>query len=99
AMNPEMPSSPMAVLKNTLSSLLGQHVESQREAMIATQERLAKIEQEIRESLVRLEERKRGNAKSTRGGLDYQEAVLGFVQRAVLGAPVTVDTTANITGA
>lgn len=99
AMNPELPDSPMAVLKNALSTLLRQHGESQREAMVAMQERQAKLEQEIRESLVRLEERKRGDARSTRGGFDYEEAVLRFVQRAVQGAPVTVDTTANTVGA
>ncbi|MDI3289756.1 hypothetical protein [Polyangium sp. 15x6] len=99
AMNPEMPNSPMAVLKNALSTLLRQHGEEQREVMVAMQERQAKLEQEIRESLVRLEERKRGAAKSTRGGFEYQDAVLRFVQGAVQGAPVTVDTTANTVGA
>ncbi|WP_437802511.1 hypothetical protein [Sorangium sp. So ce693] len=99
AMNPELPSSPMAVLKNSLSALLRQHGESQREAMAAMQERQTKLEQAIRESLVRLEERKRGDARSARGGFNYEEAVLLFVQRAVEGAPVTVDTTGNTVGA
>lgn len=99
AMNPELPSSPMAVLKNALSTLLRQHGESQREVLAAMQERQAKLEQEIRESLVRLEERKRGDAKSARGGFDFEEAVLRFVQRSVQGAPVAVDMTANTVGA
>jgi hypothetical protein len=99
AMNPEIPNAPMAVLKNALSTLLREHGESQREALAAMQERQAKLEQDIRESLVRLEERKRGTAKSTRGGFEYQDAVLRFVQRLVQGAPVTVDTTANAVGA
>lgn len=99
AMNPDVPGSPMAVLKNSLSALLRQHGESQREALVAMQERQAKLEQAIRESLVRLEERKRGDARSARGGFDYEDAVLRFVQRAVQGAPVTVDTTANTVGA
>ena len=63
AMNPELPSSPMAVLKNTLSTLLQQHVKTQQESMALLHERQAKFEQEVRESLVRLEERKRGDAQ------------------------------------
>ncbi|AUX42241.1 uncharacterized protein SOCE26_036700 [Sorangium cellulosum] len=99
AMNPELPNSPMAVLKNSLTAVLRQHGESQREALAAMQERQAKLEQAIRESLVRLEERKRGDARSARGGFNYEEAVLLFVQRTVEGAPVTVDTTGNTVGA
>jgi hypothetical protein len=99
AMNPELPNSPMAMMKTTLSTLLQQHVKSQQEAMGLMHERQAKFEHDVRDSLVRLEERKRGDAKSTRGGFDYEEAVLRFVQRAVQGAPVTVDTTANTVGA
>jgi hypothetical protein len=99
AMNPELPTSPMAVLKNTLSTLLQQHAKSQQEAMTLLQERQTKFEQDVRESLVRLEERKRGDAKSIRGGFSYEGAVLRFVQRAVQGAPIEVDSTANTVGA
>jgi len=99
AMNPELPSSPMAVLKNTLSTLLQQHVQTQQESMALLHERQAKFEQEVRESLVRLEERKRGDAKSARGGFTYEDAVLRFVQRAVQGAPIEANTTANTVGA
>jgi len=67
--------------------------------MALLHERQAKFEQDVRESLVRLEERKRGDAKSTRGGYTYEDAVLRFVQRAVQGAPIEVNTTANTVGA
>jgi len=99
AMNPELPTSPMAVLKTTLSTLLHQHVKTQEQSMTLLHERQAKFEQEVRESLVRLEERKRGDAKSVRGGYAFEDAVLGFVQRAVQGAPIEVNTTANTVGA
>jgi hypothetical protein len=99
AMNPELPSSPMAVLKSTLSTLLQEHAKSQQEAMELMQERQTKFEQVVRESLVRLEERKRGDAKSIRGGFSYEDAVVRFVQRAVQGAPIEVNTTANTVGA
>jgi hypothetical protein len=99
AMNPELPTSPMAMLKNTLSTLLQQHAKSQQEAMVLLHERQTKFEQDVRESLVRLEERKRGDAKSIRGGFNYEDSVLRFVQRCVQGAPIEVDTTANTVGA
>jgi hypothetical protein len=99
AMNPELPSSPMAVLKNTLAALLQQHAKSQAEAMTLLQERQAKFESDVREAVVRLEERRRGDAKSPRGGFPYEDAVLRFVQRAVQGAPIEVNRTANAIGA
>jgi hypothetical protein len=99
AMNPELPTSPMAVLRNTLPTLLQQHVKTQQESMAILHHRQAKFEQEVRESLGRLEERKRGDAKSTRGGFAFEDAVLRFVQRAVQGAPIEANTTANTVGA
>jgi hypothetical protein len=65
AMNPDLPSSPMAMLKGALSTLLQQHAKSQSEAMVLMQERQGKLEKDIRESLVRLEERKRCDVKSS----------------------------------
>lgn len=99
AMNPEVPTSPMAVLKQALSTLLRQYGDSQREAMAAMEERQQRLEQDIRSSLARLEERKRGDARSVRGGHDYEAAVRSFVQRAVQGAPVTVDAIGSTVGA
>lgn len=99
AMNPELPTSPMAVLKNALSGLLQQHVKTQEESMALLHERQTKFEQDVREALARMEERKRGDMKSPRGGTSYEEAVLRFVQRAVQGAPLEVSTTANSVGA
>jgi hypothetical protein len=99
AMNPELPTSPMAVIKNTLAGLLQQHVKSQADAMTLLHERQAKFEQDVREALVRMEERKRGDARSARGGFQYEDAVLRFVQRAVQGAPIEAITTAGTVGA
>lgn len=99
AMNPEVAGSPMAVLKTALTTLLQTHAKSQQEAMKAFQERQTKLDTEIREALARLEERKRGDAKSTRGGFTFQDAVVSFVTQAVVGAPVVVDVTGNSTGA
>ncbi|MCC6651673.1 MAG: hypothetical protein IT348_11045 [Candidatus Eisenbacteria bacterium] len=99
SMNPDLPDSPMAVLKTALSTLLEQHVQSQQEAMERMQERQQKFEADVREALVRIEERKRGELKSPRGGIAFEDAVTRFVQRSVQGAPVTVDATGNTVGA
>ncbi len=99
AMNPELPDSPMSVLKSALSTLLGEHAKSQEESMLALHERQTKLDQDIRSSLARLEERKRGAAKSPRGGFDFEEVVLGFVQRAVLGGALVADSTGGTVGA
>ncbi len=99
AMNPDLPSSPMALLKTTLSTLLEQHVKTQAESMALLHERQAKFELDVQQALARLEERKRGDAKSPRGGFSYEEAVVRFVQRAVQGAPIEVSTTAQTVGA
>ncbi|MGH7286251.1 MAG: hypothetical protein ACRELY_32430 [Polyangiaceae bacterium] len=99
AMNPELPTSPMAMIKNSLSGLLEQHVKTQEQSMSLLHERQGKFEQEVRESLVRLEERKRGDAQSPRGGFTFEDSALCFVQNALSGAPVEVIVTANTVGA
>lgn len=98
SMNPDLPNSPMAMMKSALTSLLQQHTKSQQETMTLFADRQAKLEKDIRESLIRLEERKLANAKSTRGGFDFEQIVLRFVQQAVQSAPIHVDTTGNTVG-
>lgn len=98
AMNPELPSSPMAVLKKTLSDLLEHHVKTQEESMALFQERQTKFQQEVRESIVRLEERRRGAAVTTVGGFSFEDAVTQFAAGAVTGAPIEVEATANTVG-
>jgi hypothetical protein len=98
-MNPDVPGSPMALLKGTLTTLLQQNTKAQSDALEAFKERQAKLDQEIREALARLDERRRGEAKSTRGGFTFQDAVARFVSHAVKGAPVVADATGNTVGA
>jgi hypothetical protein len=99
AMNPDEPGSPLAVLKTSLTTLLDKHAKSQAEAMIAIEERQQKLDQYIRDSVARLEERRRGDARSARGGTNFEEVALRFIQRAVLGAPVVADSTGGSVGA
>jgi hypothetical protein len=99
AMNPDEPGSPLAVLKTSLTTLLDKHAKSQAEAMIAIEERQQKLDQYIRDSVARLEERRRGDARSARGGTNFEEVALRFIQRAVQGAPVVADSTGGSVGA
>ncbi|MDX2054760.1 MAG: hypothetical protein SFV15_20325 [Polyangiaceae bacterium] len=98
AMNPDEPGSPLAVLKASLSSLLEAQAKSQTEALVV-EERQQKLDHYIRESVARLEERRRGDARCARGGNTFQDNGLNFIQRAVHGAPIIVDNLGGIVGA
>jgi hypothetical protein len=99
AMNPDEPGSPLAVLKTSLTTLLDKHAKSQSEAMTAIEERQQKLDQYIRDSVARIEERRRGDARSARGGTNFEEIALRFIQRTVQGAPVVADSTGGSVGA
>lgn len=99
AMNPDEPGSPLAVLKSSLETLLEKHAKSQAEVMAGLEERQQKLDLYIRESVARLDERRRGEARSARGGATFQDAVLRFMQRTVQGAPLVVDNVGDVVGA
>lgn len=99
AMNPDEAGSPLAVLKSSLQSLLEKHAKSQAEVMAGLEERQQKLDQYIRESVARLEERRRGDASSARGGATFEDSVLHFIQRIVQGAPLLVDNVGDVVGA
>lgn len=99
AMNPDEAGSPLAVLKTSLTTMLDKHAKSQADAMQAMEERQQKLDQYIRDSVSRLEERRRGDARSARGGTSFEDSALHFIQRAVQGAPVIADRTGGTVGA
>lgn len=98
AVNPEAPDSPMAIMKQTLTTLLKEHSRSQAEALKMQQERQEHFEKEVREALVRLEAKRDMDQKSPRGGFDFEDAVVDFVTAAVRGAPCVVEATGNTAG-
>lgn len=99
AFNADEPGSPLAVLRTSLTKMLEQHAKTQAESLAALDERQRKLEQDIRASLTRLEERKRADATSPRGGFTYEDAVVRFIQRAVQGAPLIAEPTGRSVGA
>ena len=98
AVNPDAPDSPMAIMKQTLTTLLKEHSRSQAEALKQQQERQERFEKEVREALVRLESKRAQDQKSPRGGFDFEDAVVEFVTGAVRGAPCVVEATGNTAG-
>ena len=79
AVNPDAPDSPMAIMKQTLTTLLKEHSRSQAEVLKPQQERQERFEKEVREALVRLESRRAHDRKSPRAGFDFEDAVVEFV--------------------
>jgi hypothetical protein len=98
AMNPEQPGSPLAIVKTSLTSLLAEHAKTQTELSSRAAETQQKLMTEVRDIVTRMEERKRGQAKSTHGGFDFEEAVVRFAQQAVHGAPIAADAVGNTAG-
>src|SRR5680860_280862 len=98
AMNPDAPDSPMAIMKHTLTTLLKEHSSSRADALKQQAERQERLENEVREALIRLESKRTHNQKSPRGGFDFEDAVVEFTTEAVHGAPCVVEVTGNAAG-
>jgi hypothetical protein len=98
AVNPDAPSSPMAILKAGLTKLLREHASAQAELAISQQARQTAFEKEVREALARIETRRVQGQTSTRGGLDFEDAVVSFVRAVTQGAPCVFDVTGATAG-
>lgn len=99
AMNPDAAGSPLAILKASLTTMLESHAKSQAEVMSAFEERQTKLNQEIREVVARLDERKRSDAVSPRGGRRFEDLVCAFTHEALTGVPAFIEDTGNTVGA
>jgi hypothetical protein len=98
AVNPDAPDSAMAIMKQTLTTLLKEHSRSQAETLKLQQERQERFENDVRDALVRLESRRALDRTHPRAGFDFEDAVLEFVADAVRGAPCIVESTSNTAG-
>lgn len=98
AVNPDAPSSPMAILKDGLTKLLREHAAAQAELAVSQQARQTAFEKEVREALARIETRRVEGQTSTRGGLDFEDAVVSFVRTVTQGAPCLFDVTGATAG-
>ena len=98
AMNADSPDSPFAGIKSTLTGLLREHFRVQQEGMTASEATLRTLGQDLRMAVERLDTRKRHDAQSPRGGVEFEEQVTSFVQRTFVGSGMTVEATRNTQG-
>jgi hypothetical protein len=98
AMNPDAPSSPMAILKASLTKLLEDQARAQIDVAKRHEERQSLFEKEVREALGRIETKRSQGQTSTRGGLDFEDAVTSFLGAATAGAPCVFEATGATAG-
>lgn len=98
AVNPEAPTSPMAVLKTSLTRLLQEQAAIQADQARRQEERQVAFEKEVREALARIETKREQDQKSPRGGLDFEDAVTAVVRDVTRGAPCVFDVTGATAG-
>lgn len=98
AVNPDAPASPLSILKTSLTKLLEQQGAAQMELAKRHEQRQLEFEREVREAFVRIETRRTQDLKTTRGGLDFEDAVTLFVREATRGAPCVFDVTGATAG-
>jgi hypothetical protein len=98
AVNPDAPSSPMALLKGSITNLLQEQSTTQLALAKRQEERQLQFEKEVREALVRIETKRTQDQKTTRGGLDFEDAVIAFIRAATQGAPCVFEATGATAG-
>ncbi len=98
AVNPERPGSPLEVLKTSLTKLLQEQSTNQAAMARKQEDRQIEFEKEVREALARIETKRAQGMKSTRGGFDFEDAVLAFLKAATQGAACVLDSTGSTTG-
>lgn len=82
-----------------MTSGIEQHAKTQTDIMEAFEERQKKLDHDIREVVARLDERKRGDAVSPRGGRRFEDQVCQFTHDALAGASVFIEDTGATVGA
>jgi hypothetical protein len=88
----------MALLKASLTKMLHEQSTAQLAVAKRQEERQMQFEKEVREALVRIETKRTQDQKTTRGGLDFEDAVVSFVRAATQGAPCVFEATGATAG-
>jgi hypothetical protein len=99
AMNADVPQSPMAMLKASLTAQLQGYFESQSAVAKEQQERQAKFESEVRDALTRMETKKLADQNAPRGGVEFEDAMIEFLARELAGVPCVLEETGASKGA
>lgn len=98
AMNPDAPLSPMAILKNSLTKRFQEQASFHAEVARRQGERQDKFENDVRDALARIDTRRQMAGMGTRGGVEFEDAVVAFVAEATRSAPCTFDVTGATAG-
>jgi len=99
AINLQQPDSPLATVKRTLEELLCERMQSQQEQLKVMHQTIETLQAEMRDAVTRIETRRTENARSTRGGNDFEHAALAHVQQMVPAGACTFEHTGNTVGA
>lgn len=98
ALNLASPTSPLAVIKTSLTQLLSEHIKTERERAAINDKRQRELDIELRATLARLETKKVHDARSSHGGRPFEQAVVDFMRRTFSGAAMTVEAVGNVPG-
>ncbi|MCC6664998.1 MAG: hypothetical protein IT375_14695 [Polyangiaceae bacterium] len=97
AINPAAENSPLALLQRTLTLALQEHTKNQQETLAAARKEQLEFQQEMRESIQRIELRRTDLSRTSRGGVVFQDAAVEAVQH-MLGGAFLVEDTGNVVG-
>jgi hypothetical protein len=98
ALNPADTKSPIALLRNSLTELLDQHMKTAGQLLEEQKQRQEQFETDIREAVVRLETQRSANRASPRGGTEFEDQVFAEVQARLAGGPYLCTSTGNVIG-
>jgi hypothetical protein len=83
AVNPQLPDSPLAMVRQTLEDTLKERLGTQEQQLAKMHEEQARFQTEVRAAVERIDTRKVELAKSTRGGATFEDEVLAFLAQCV----------------
>ncbi len=98
AINPAAENSPLAIIKTSLTTLLSEHMKTMEERLEAERKENTEHRRLMQESIQRIEARRREEARSSRGGAPFEEAVAAFAQRMIGASGYVVDSVGDTTG-
>jgi hypothetical protein len=88
----------MAILKTSLTKLMREQASAQVELAKRQEDRQVQFEKEVRDALTRIETKRNQDLKTTRGGLDFEDAVLSMVHAATQSGPCVFEVTGASAG-
>jgi hypothetical protein len=98
AVNPQVPDSPMAVVRRTLEDMLSERLGRQDKQLESMQTAQRQFHADVRAAVARIETRRDEQSKSARGGGVFEDEVVDFVTSVVPAGLCTVEATGMRTG-